>query len=67
LEHVEGRQLRVARHEGKVVAVDRSTDAVVASADTPQHLMRIVRSLHLENTMILRIPQIGEPLRVGLG
>lgn len=49
------------------MAVDRSTDAVVASADTPEDLMRIVRSLHLENTMILRIPQLGEPLRVGLG
>jgi hypothetical protein len=67
LEGVEGRQLRVAGYEGKVVAVDRSTDAVVASADTPEDLMRIVRSLHLENAMIVRVPRTGEPLRVGLG
>ncbi len=50
-----------------MVAVDRSTDAVVASADTPEDLMRIVRSQHLENAMIVRVPRTGEPLRVGLG
>ena len=64
---VKGRQLKVAGYEGKVVAVDCSTDAVVASADTPEELMRIVRHKHLENTMIVRVPRADEPLRVGLG
>ena len=64
---MEGRQLEVAGYEGMVVAVDRSTDAVVAAAETPEELMKIVRDRHLENTMIVRVPRAGEPLRVGLG
>jgi hypothetical protein len=64
---MEGRLLKVAGYEGKVVAVDRTTDAVVASADTPEELMVVVRQRHLENTMIVRVPRADEPLRVGLG
>lgn len=64
---MKGRQLKVEGYEGMVVAVDRSTDAVVASAATPQELMMIVRNRHLENTMIVRVPHEGDPLRVGLG
>ena len=65
--HVEGRQLKVAGYEGKVVAVDRETGTVVASADTPQELMSVLRLHHFANTMIIRVPGVDEPLRVGLG
>jgi len=64
---VEGRQLKVAGYEGMLVAVDRSSDAVVAAAETPEELIRIVRDKQLQNTMIVRVPRVGEPLRVGLG
>ena len=64
---MEGRRLHVEGYEGKVVAIDRATDVVVASADTPQDLMRVVRAKGLQDTMIVRIPRVDEPLRVGLG
>ena len=48
--------------EGKAVAVDQDTDEVVASADTPRELLRIVRERGVRNTMILRTPRIDEPL-----
>ena len=64
---MEGRHLHVEGYEGKVVAVDRVTDDVVAFADTPAALMRIVRQRQLRNTMIFRVPGLDEPLRVGLG
>jgi hypothetical protein len=66
-ERMQGRHLHVEGYEGKVVAVDRDSDEVVASADTPEELMRLVRTRGLRNTMILRAPRIDEPLRVGLG
>jgi hypothetical protein len=61
------RVLHLAGFEGKAVAVDQETNEVVASADTPQELLRIIREHGLCNTMILRAPRIDEPLRVGLG
>jgi hypothetical protein len=64
---MEGRHLHVEGYEGKVVAIDRDSDKVVASADTPEELMRIIRERLLRNTMILRAPRVDEPLRVGLG
>jgi hypothetical protein len=64
---MKGRHLHVEGYEGKVVAIDRDSDEVVAAADTPEELMRIVRKRGLRNTMILRAPRVGEPLRVGLG
>ena len=64
---VEGRQLKVAGYEGKVVAVDRATDTVVAAGDTLEELIELVRREHLENTMVVRVPRADEPLRVGLG
>ena len=64
---VEGRQLKVAGYEGKVVAVDRATDTVVAAGDTLEDVFAIVRREHLEKTMVVRVPRADEPLRVGLG
>ena len=64
---VTGRQLNVEGYEGKVVAIDRVSDEVVAAADTPEELMAIIRSRHLVNTMVVRVPRVDEPLRVGLG
>ena len=64
---MEGRRLHVEGYEGKVVAIDRVTDRVVASADTPQEVMRLVAANGLRNTAILRVPRADEPLRVGLG
>jgi hypothetical protein len=64
---VKGHQLHVEGYEGKVVAIDRVSDDVVAAADTPEELMAIIRSQHLVNTMVIRIPRLDEPLRVGLG
>ena len=62
-----GRHLGVAGYEDKVVAVDRSTGAVVASADTPEELRSDLRLRHLGHTMVARVPRADEPLRVGLG
>ncbi len=64
---MEGRKLHVEGYEGKVVAIDRATDRVVASAETPQEVMRLVADQGLRNTAIFRVLRIGEPLRVGLG
>ena len=64
---MEGRRLHVEGYEGKVVAIDRFTDRVVASADTPQGVMRLVAAKGLRNTAIVRVPRADEPLRVGLG
>lgn len=64
---MKGRRLHVAGYEGKVVAIDRTTDSVVASADSPEQLMAIVRRDQLANTMIVRVPRADDPLRVGLG
>ena len=62
-----GRVLHVDGFEGKAVAVSMENDKVVASADTPEELMGIVRRDYIENAVILRIPKLGSPLRVGLG
>ena len=64
---MEGRRLHVEGYEGKVVAIDRFTDRVVASADTPQEVMRLVAAKGLRNTAIVRVPRADEHLRVGLG
>ena len=62
-----GRVLKVDGFEGKVVAIDMDTDSVVASADTPEELMRLVRRDGLENAVVVRVPELDSPLRVGLG
>jgi hypothetical protein len=67
LEVVGARVLHLEGFEGKAVAVDQDTDEVVASAETPQELLRIIRERGLRNTMILRAPRLNEPLRVGRG
>jgi hypothetical protein len=64
---VKGRRLHVERYEGKVVAIDRDSDDVVAAADTPEELMAIIRSRQLVNAMVIRVARVDEPLRVGLG
>ncbi len=64
---IERRAQRRPPDEGKVVAIDRATDRVVASAETPQEVMRLVADQGLRNTAIFRVLRIGEPLRVGLG
>ncbi len=64
---MQGRVLHVEGFEGKVVAVDMDNDEVVASADSPEALMRIVRAKRIQNAMILRVPAADSPLRVGLG
>ena len=61
------RVLHLEGFDGKAVAVDQDTDEVVAFADTPQELLRIIRDRGLRNTTILRAPRKDEPLRVGLG
>ena len=62
-----GRVLHIDGFEGKVVAVSMESDKVVASADTPEELMEIVRRNRIENAVILRVPEQDSPLRVGLG
>ena len=62
-----GRVLHVDGFEGKVVAIDMSTDHVVASANSFKELTTEIDRLDLRNTMILRVPNFDEPLRVGLG
>jgi hypothetical protein len=62
-----GRVLHVEGYEGKVVAIDLRTDDVVASADTPEELMTIIRERDLTHAALVRVPRADEPLRVGLG
>jgi hypothetical protein len=62
-----GRVLHVEGYEGKVVAIDMATDEVVAAADTPELLFEIIRTEAIEHAMILRVPELDSPLRVGLG
>ncbi len=62
-----GRVLHVEGYEGKVVAIDMATDQVVAAAETPEQLFEIIRKEAIEDAMILRVPEIDSPLRVGLG
>jgi hypothetical protein len=62
-----GRVLHVEGYEGRVVAIDMVTDEVVAAADTPEMLFEIIRNKAIENAMILRVPELDSPLRVGLG
>ena len=50
-----------------VVAIDMATDRVVASAPSFDELTAEIDRRELKNTMILRVPDLGEPLRVGLG
>ena len=59
--------MSVEGFEGKFVAINMTTDEVVASADDPRTLAHIIRDLHLENVMTVGVPPIDEPLRVGLG
>ena len=61
------RVLHLEGFDGKAVAVDQNTHEVVASADTPEELLRTIRERGLLNTTILRAPRKDEPLRVGLG
>lgn len=61
------RVLYVEGFEGKVVAIDMATDKVVASADSFELLTAEIDARGLRNTMILRVPGLDEPLRVGLG
>ena len=49
------------------MAIDMVTDEVVAAADTPELLFEIIRIEAIENAMILRVPELDSPLRVGLG
>ena len=62
-----GRVLHVEGYEGKYVAIDMITDEVVASADDPRSLDAIVRERGLKNVMTVGVPEVDEPLRVGLG
>ena len=62
-----GRVLHVEGYEGKYVAIDMGTDEVVASADDPRALDAIVRERGLKNVMTVGVPEVDEPLRVGLG
>ena len=64
---MQGRILHVEGFEGKVVAIDMTTDHVVASANSFEELMLIVRSLGISDAMVLRVPEVDAPLRVGLG
>lgn len=64
---VAGRVLHVEGYEGKVVAIDLRTDDVVASADSPEELMALLRERDLAHAAIVRVPRADEPLRVGLG
>ncbi len=64
---MQGRVLHVEGFEGKVVAIDMTTDHVVASANSFEELMLIVRSLGISDAMVLRVPEVDAPLRVGLG
>ena len=62
-----GRLLHVEGFEGLVVAIDMATDRAVASAPSFDELTAEIDRRELKNTMILRVPDLGEPLRVGLG
>ena len=64
---IAGRVLHVEGHEGKAVALDPLSGEVVAFADTPQELVRIVRERGLVSVTIVGVPEFDEPLRVGLG
>ena len=57
----------LAQYEGKYVALLVPTDLVVASADSPEELFRILAELDTGPVTIMRAPRLDEPVYVGLG
>lgn len=57
----------LAPHAGKYVALAVPTDEVVASADTPTELFRLLDEMHAGRVTIMRAPRLDEPVYVGLG
>jgi Family of unknown function (DUF5678) len=59
--------LPLAEYPGEWIAIDRDSDQVLAHAATPQELVQLIRERRLDNAVMMRSPEQGEPLYVGLG
>lgn len=57
----------LAPHAGKYVALAIPSDEVVAAADTPEELFRLLDELDAGRVTIMRAPRMDEPVYVGLG
>ena len=60
-----GHRMQVGRYEGKTIAIDARTESVVASADTPEALMLILREHGHQHSLIVTIPTDDDPVFVG--
>ena len=47
--------------------MDRDSARVLAHAATPQELVQLIRDRHLDDAVMMRSSEQGEPLYVGLG
>ena len=56
----------LGRYAGKYVALLVPTDLVVASADSPDELFRILAELDTAPVTIMRAPRLDEPVCLGL-
>jgi Family of unknown function (DUF5678) len=59
--------LPLDEYPGEWIAIDRDSDQVLAHAATPEELVRLIRDRRLDNAVMMRSPDKGEPLYVGLG
>lgn len=61
------RRPNLAPYAGKFVALSVPGDTVVASADTPEELFRLLDEKPVGPVTIMRAPRLDEPVYVGLG
>jgi len=54
-------------YAGRFVALSVPDDEVVASADTPEELFRVLDERGVGHVTIMRAPRLDEPVYVGLG
>jgi hypothetical protein len=57
----------LAEHAGRFVALSVPGDEVVAVADTPAELFRVLDERRIGRVTIMRAPKLDEPVYVGLG
>jgi hypothetical protein len=61
------RTAEISQFQGRWVALDRASDAVVADAADLQALYCVIEKQHLADIVIQRVPARDEPLFIGLG
>ncbi len=55
------------QHRGKWVAFDEPTGKIRAAADTDDELYDIIDREHLGKVTIMRVPNLDDPIFIGLG